>query len=232
MSVTVAAVPRPYQTWQGYYEPRNRRRWFRSFRVMIEHYARLAERGGADTLEVGGELITLSSHTARWRRVISVARNHFSGKLTYTANQPEEARRVEFWDQLDYLAMSAYMPLDERRANPTVRRLVRAWKRHGYVDQVRSLQRRNDLPVLFTEIGYQSRMGTAARPWHNVPGRVSEVPQRRAYEAFYRVWSRPSWFRGVYWWRWLAGGYDARDGTHSPRGKDAERVMTAWNRAR
>ncbi len=84
---------------------------------------------------------------------------------------------------------------------------------------------------MFTEVGYGSWKGTAARPWSSVDGPISQVPQQRAYEALYRVWSQYDWFHGLYWWRWDAARPNPRDGSHDPRGKRAERTMRAWNTA-
>ena len=232
MSVTLSPIARPYDDWQGTIRPRNRDRWFRSYRAMIDHYARLAERGGVELLTIGGELRTMSRYTRDWRRVLASAREVFSEELTYLANHTNEAEEVKFWPQLDYVAISAYMALSDRAPNPTVRKLVRAWERRGYVRAIRDLHTRVDRPVLFGEVGYQSRMGTAIAPWEDGSGRISQTPQRRAYEALYRVWSRYSWFDGVYWWKWMPGRYAPRDGTHSPRGKRAEDTMRAWNTAR
>lgn len=231
MSVTLSPVARPRDSWQGSIHPSNLARWFRSYRDMIGHYARLAEAGGADTLVIGAEHRSVSRHTKRWREVVAVARRRFSGELTYLANHVAEASKVRFWDDLDHIAISAYMPLSNQR-NPSVSELVQAWFQRGYVSDIRGLYEQWDLPVVFGEIGYQSRMGTAAQPWADGSGAISQGPQRRAYEAAYRVWSRFDWFDGIYWWRWLPGRHDDRDGTHSPRGKKAEATMRAWHTAR
>lgn len=231
MSVSLNPVARPYESWQGNIRPRDMDRWFRSYRAMIEHYARLGEQAGVEMLLVGAEFRTIQHRTRQWRRVIEVARRHFSGALTYGANAIDGARDVQFWDTLDYISMSAYLPLSSRDPNPTIAKLVRAWTARGYVAAIRDLFRRYDRPVLFTELGYQSRRGTAIAPWADGTGAISQTPQRRAYEAAYRVWSRYDWFAGLYWWRWMPGAYSPGDGTHSPRGKDAEDVMTAWSTA-
>ena len=176
------------------------------------------------------ELETMTSQTRAWLRVIREARERFDGKFTCSANAIAGAERVRFWNRLDYIGISAYMFLSGK-PNPSVDMLVRSWRRKHLPD-IKQLRRRERTPVLFTEIGYGSGMYTARSPWASVTGDYSQEPQRRAYEAFYRVWSQVRWFRGVYWWRWSPGPYDPRDRSHSPRGKSAERVMRRWNRAR
>ena len=134
---------------------------------------------------IGAELESMIEYTSRWRKVIRVIRARFPGRLTYSSNQVEGARRVEFWRQLDYVGMTGYMPLARGR-NPSVTRLVRTWKDRGYVRGARRLHRRYRKPVMFTEVGYGSWKGTAARPWASVDGPISQVPQHRAYQALYR----------------------------------------------
>ena len=217
-------------TWQGFIDPRDRHRWYESYRRMTRHYAQLANKGGAGMMVLCAELETMTSQTRAWLRVIREARERFDGKLTCSANAIAGAERVRFWNRLDYIGISAYMFLSGK-PNPSVDMLVRSWRRKHLPD-IKQLRRRERTPVLFTEIGYGSGMYTARSPWASVTGDYSQEPQRRAYEAFYRVWSQVRWFRGVYWWRWSPGPYDPRDRSHSPRGKSAERVMRRWNRAR
>lgn len=217
--------------WQALIDPRDRAAWYESYRRMTRHYARVARQGRAGMMVLGAELESMAWQTARWRRVIRDAREIFSGDLTYSANAIGGAERVGFWPKLDYIGISAYMKL-RAEANPSVRKLVSAWRNRGRVRGVRKVHRRNDRPVIFTEIGYGSGMYTAQAPWKPAPGPTSQEPQRRAYEAFYRVWSEQRWFRGVYWWLWWPGRYDPGDRSHSPRGKAAEDVMRRWNYAR
>ena len=94
------------------------------------------------------------------------------------------------------------------------------------------LARRERRPVLFTELGYQSRSGAAASP-HDASGRASQRAQARAYEAAYRVWSRQPGFEGIYWWDWPADADPASTGPGSftPQGKLAEAVVRRYNGA-
>lgn len=230
-SVLTLVVRSSDGTWQALIRPRDRGRWFASYRRMARHYATLARRGGAETIVIGAELESMIRYTRKWQRVIRVIRARFPGRLTYSSNQVDGARRVGFWRKLDYVGMTGYMPLARGR-NPSVSRLVHTWRERGYVRAATRLHRRYRKPIVFTEVGYGSWKGTAARPWASVDGPISQVPQQRAYEALYRVWSQHSWFHGLYWWRWDADRPDPRDGSHNPRGKRAERTMRMWNTAR
>jgi VCBS repeat-containing protein len=220
--------------WDGTFRaniaPSSRTTWFTDYRAMMNHYADLARTGGADMLVVGTELTSMSSHNINWRRVIDEVRARFGGELTFAANWIDGAKRVAFWDALDYIGIDAYMPLASGDPNPSVDALVAAWHERCYVADIAALQARYEKPVIFTELGYQSRYGTATTPWGGASGSPAQEPQDRAYEAAYRVWSQVPWFKGIWWWDWRAfGSVDPGDGDYSPRGKRAESTMRRWN---
>lgn len=218
-------------SFRGRIAPVSPQTWFASYTTIIERYAELAERMGAETLVVGTELSSMSGYEQAWRDVIAAARARFSGRLTFAANWIAGARLVGFWDALDYIGVDAYMPLAAGQdPNPPVQQLVTAWE--PYVRQLDELRRAYRRPVLFTELGYQSRLGTARRPAEvGGSGQVSQSAQARAYEAAFRVWSKVGWFRGIWWWEWSAEGLNERvgDGSFRPAGKQAENVLRRFN---
>jgi hypothetical protein len=186
---------------------------------------------------VGG---SVSNRTGDWLALIRTARHHFSGEVTYAAKLIE-ATRIRFWGALDYIGVNAYVPLTtSARPNPTVAQLVAAWRSfrdaaghlHRYFDVIASLHRRYRRPVLFPELGYRSQLGTAIQPGLAAgPSTVgTPEPQRRAFEAAYRVWYRVPWFAGIYWWDWRARAFNPKDDGYDPRGKLAEQTMRSWDR--
>jgi hypothetical protein len=238
----LAVVLKPHvevldRTFRGAIAPASVSAWFSAYRDFLQHYADLARTSSARLVVIGTELTSMSRHTAQWRELVARVRARFPGRLTFAANQLAGASKIEFWDALDYVGIDAYMPLAANNPNPTVEELVHAWTefrdetgvRHHYLDQIGALQRRTRKPVLFTELGYRSGLGTAARPWDwDSPLVAAQQPQARAYEAAFRVWSKVPWFRGIYWWDWHAGSFDRADSGYNPRGKSAERVLRAW----
>jgi hypothetical protein len=219
-------------TFRGDIAPASRSRWWHAYRVMLRHYAELAQQEGAAMLEVGTELTSMSADERQWRALIADVRARFTGKLTFAANWIDGARVIRFWDALDAIGIDAYMPLIADDPDPSVARLARAWKDRGYVAQLQALSRRHRRPVLFTELGYRSRRGTAASPWEwsDAGGAVAQEPQARAYEAAFQVFARRPWFHGIYWWDWSAQGWNAEvgDGSHRFAGKKAEAVVRSW----
>ncbi|HEY3018745.1 MAG TPA: hypothetical protein VGJ32_01050 [Solirubrobacteraceae bacterium] len=217
-------------TFRGAIHPADPAAWFASYRAMLDHYADLAQQAGAAMLVVGTELTSMSEgRTAEWRQVIADARARFKGQLAFAANQLDGAEAAGFWGDLDYIGIDAYMPLaGAGDDNPTVQALGNAWYQRGYVDRIQALHAKYGKPVIFTEGGYESRYRTAATPWGGSSGASADEPQARAYQAMYCVWSQVDWFKGVYWWDWGAKGASGDD-TFTPRGKQAETTMRAWN---
>jgi hypothetical protein len=97
---------------------------------------------------------------------------------------------------------------------------------------MRLLHERWHLPVVFTEVGYESRVGTAARIGQGTAP-VSEQAQADAYEAVFEALSKVGFFRGAWWWDWSAEGLGIGpgDGSFSPVGKAAEDVLRRWQGA-
>jgi hypothetical protein len=213
----------------GYIQPASVDRWFASYRAMVEHYARLATEGGAQRLVVGTELTSMARYEGRFRAIISAARSLFRGRLTYAADLIDGAERVRFWDALDEVGIDAYMPLAPSVINPSLAQLVAGWS--AYRTRIEQLHGRIGKPVLFTELGYQPRVGTTAQP-NGVPidGPANASLQARAYEATFRSWAKVGWFEGIYWWDWPV---DTRVvfGTDYKPSSPADAVLRAWNGA-
>lgn len=217
-------------TFRGQIAPRDPAVWMGAYTGFVTHVADLAKEVGATTLVVGTELETLSGRTADWRALIAQVRTRFPGRLTYAANWVTEAERVGFWDDLDLIGVDAYMPLVHDDPDPSVATIVRGWQR--WKTRLRRLHDRTGKPVLFTELGYPSRLGAAEHPSQEGTGAISQAAQARAYEAAFRAWDGTPWFRGIWWWDWPADGGDpvADAGGYPLNGKLAERTLTRWLR--
>lgn len=217
--------------FRGRIRPRDPAAWFASYRRMIAHHAALARRGGAGTLVVGVELTSMARYERQFRRVIRVARSRFPGRLTFAANGVEGARQVQFWDALDVIGIDAYLPLSADDPDPGVDAMVDAW-RQRWIPSVRAVRRRWRKPVLFIELGYESRLGTAMSP-DGAHGPTSDEAQARAYEAAFRAWAGEPGFLGIYWWNWAADRppRENRPDGFSPQHKPAEAVVRAYHGA-
>lgn len=212
-------------TFRGAIAPADRAAWFDSYGAMLGHYADIARRQEAQTLVVGTELTSMASDTDRWDTLIARARAQFAGTLTYAANWVDGAEQVAFWDRLDVVGIDAYMPLSAGAGRPTVARLAAAWAPH--VERIANLHARTGKPVMFTELGYQSRVDTLDHP-AAATGSPDPRLQAVAYEAALRVWRSVPWFQGISWWNWEAEptGEDPA-GSFSIAGKPAAAVLRA-----
>ena len=227
-------VVTPADAFRGDIAPADREAWFTSYESMINGYAELAQKAGATTLCIGTELTSMATDTERWREIIDGVRERFDGDLTYAANRIEGAEEVGFWLELDMIGIDASMPLETPNPDdPTVSELVKAWQ--PYIRRIEALHERLDRDVVFTELGYVSRVGAATQSEgvkNGDEGAISEKAQATAYEAAFTAWSEPDfdWFRGIYWWDWSAEDLDSEhvNGSWAVEGKAAEAVLRDW----
>jgi Glycoside Hydrolase Family 113 len=218
-------------SWRGALNPVSPDAWFTSYEAMIDHYADLAQQGGAGMLVVGTELKSLSgaAYTSRWEQIIAGIKQRFSGALTYAANF-DEYWRVGFWGSLDYIGVDAYFPLSSGGGD-SVQDLVSAWTSRGYTHTLQAVSQAFGRPVLFTEIGYRSVAGATVHPniWDS-SGAYDMSEQQNAYEAAFEVFAGQPWFAGMYWWSWPAAlppsGWNS---DYTPTFKPSEDILRSWN---
>jgi hypothetical protein len=195
--------------------------WFDSYRAFISHYATLAQRLGVQQFVVGTELTEASLHAPEWKSMISTIRSKFSGSLTYAANYGSEVESITWWDDLNYIGVDAYYPLDSSEPDY-------GWS--TYLNQLAALAKQWGKPILLTEIGYRSVVGAASEPWnYSLTGSVDTTVQSSAYAAAFRAFASKRWFAGMYWWAWspqLPNG--PTDDGYSPQNKPAEKQLLAW----
>jgi hypothetical protein len=233
--------------WNGLFEPADLEGWFRGYRDIIAEYARLAQGTGVDLFCFGTEFFTLTGpeHSGLWRDTIAVVRGNYGGPVTYSANWGDKQRPeygvIDWWDQLDYIGISAYFPLSWNDFN--IDPLVAGWRSYTdpyqpadnpfvfhWFDQIHEVQQRWGKPVIFTKIGFGSYANSPGR-WDVPPDPYLELSvQANAYEATMRTWGGVEWMPGIFWSPWYsepnAGG--PRDTGESPQGKPAEEVLRRW----
>jgi hypothetical protein len=195
--------------------------WFASYRAFISHYATLAQHLGVQQFVVGTELTDASLHAPEWKSLISTVRSKFSGSLTYAANYGSEVEGITWWNDLNYIGVDAYYPLDSSQPDY-------GWS--TYVSQLAALAKQWGKPILLTEIGYRSVAGATSEPWNfALTGPVDTQTQSSAYAAAFRAFASKRWFAGMYWWAWspqLPNG--PTDDGYSPQNKPAEKQLLAW----
>ena len=222
--------------WHGTIDQPNEakhRRWFRSYRRFILHYAKLAERHDVEVLCIGTELVRMTKRSpGRWRKLAKEVNQHFSGRLTYAAHWQEEMDQIAFWDALDFVGVSAYFPLDAAKS-ATLAELRRAWKPHR--KRLARLHERTGKPIVFVEAGFRSVPGSFRMPWaHDERSQSNQQAQRRAYQAMFQALSDAPWWQGTFVWKVFTDPTKAhrdRDGQgYTFLGKPAARVIDRWYR--
>ncbi|HAF70134.1 MAG: hypothetical protein XD60_0951 [Acetothermia bacterium 64_32] len=193
-------------TWEGAIQPQDVEAWFDHWRGILLHYAQLAEETGVEVLLLGSELATLRTRTDDWNRLILAVRSKFHGKVSYSvnfwANRQEyaEVMAMTYWRHLDYIGVTGYFELTEKK-DPTVEELEAGWYRdrvgQNVVADLEGLSGKYGKPIVFWEIGYQSKDGTSMYPWNFPrPGAEDEGEQADAWQAFLNVFRDKDWFFG------------------------------------
>ena len=106
----------------------------------------------------------------RWRELIARVRAVYDGPLGYAANF-DQYQEVGFWDALDVMGINAYFQLrrellPQRDAETLQPLLVEGWRGVlGDIAEVRREQGLEDMPVVFTEMGYTYRANSTLEPW-------------------------------------------------------------------
>lgn len=106
----------------------------------------------------------------RWRELIARVREVYDGPLGYAANF-DQYQEVGFWDALDVMGINAYFQLrpellPQRDAETLQPLLVEGWRGVlGGIAEVRREQGLEDMPVVFTEMGYTYRANSTLEPW-------------------------------------------------------------------
>jgi hypothetical protein len=203
-----------YGTWRGEITPSPVSAWFTSYQAYITHYAQLASTYNVEGLSIGTELKTMSvaANLSYWQTLISAVRADYSGPIMYGANSSgcgDEYSTVSFWSLVDIIGVDGYFGLTGQD-DPTVAQIESGWTDStstitgvgcNAVAALQNLHSQYNKPVVFTEVGYESSMGTNEEPYAQISNGYDPTEQEDCYTAFFDVWSpNSSWMEGVFWW--------------------------------
>jgi hypothetical protein len=218
--------------WRGEIELGSPERWAEfqaSYRSFVLTWARAAADAGADGFSIGVECKSWSGRFgAFWSRFVAEVRAIFPGLLTYSANW-DEVEDVLFWDQLDLVGVNAFYPLADHDG-ASYREYLEGARRAA--EGVERTARVLDMPVLFVEVGYTTRVDAAVQPWlwpdDMTDVAYSESEQARALEASFSAFAPAEWFAGFFVWRYYANLDDVSQEAiwgFSPHAKSAGRLL-------
>ncbi len=218
--------------WRGKIIPPGRdwEAWFKRYRKLVLHFADIAERHGVEIYLIGSELIKTESQTLLWRELIQEVRQHYRGKLSYSANWDHyQTSKIGFWPDLDLVGMTTYYELADG-PNPPREEIDDNWSR--FRQRIRSFREEVGKPILFTEVGWCSQEGAAHEGWNYYANQdATEAGHREQailYEAFIKTWAEEPGVAGTIWWEWDNNPGGPADFGYTPRGKPAEAILRRW----
>lgn len=198
-----------------------------SYSAFILEYARIAEENKFQILCVGTELENfIDARPDYWKGLIAEIKKVYSGKLTYASNW-NEYNRTPFWDDLDYIGIDAYFPVDDKQS-PTLEAIKQGWQKHK--SEMKSYSEKHNKPILFTEYGYRSIDYAGRAPWtvDRIDKQVNLEAQAVLTQALFEEFWGEEWFAGGFVWKWFhdyenVGGKD--NNRFTPQNKPAEAVI-------
>jgi len=223
--------------WRGNLNPSDPDLFMQNYtQHMLLYYAQLVRQSGVWLFSLGSEMNYLQPYADDWRQAATEVRRDFTGLVTYQPNW-DHVDRVDFWDALDIVTVSAYFPLTSK-PSPSVDDLKRAWrssnvpgwKGQNWVGVLQRIVDQTGKRLLISEVGYRSTTVGAEYPYDEAnPTQTSDqLTQANAYQALLETFSAQPWFMGVIWWEWRGDDSGADNGDMSPRGKLAEQFLTQW----
>lgn len=198
-----------------------------SYSSFILGYARIAQESNFEILCIGTELENfIDARPAYWNQLIKDVKKVYKGKLTYAANW-NEYERTTFWDDIDYIGIDAYFPVDDKQT-PTLEATKKGWQKHKI--DMKSYSEKHNKPILFTEFGYRSIDFAGRAPWtvDRIDKQVNLDAQAILTQALFEEFWHEDWFAGGFVWKWFhshdkVGGAD--DNRFTPQNKPAENVI-------
>ncbi|MEO0896192.1 MAG: hypothetical protein AAFY71_07340 [Bacteroidota bacterium] len=210
-------------------DPKDWPQWLAYYKRWITHYALIAEMFDFDYLCLGVEFVHATlKNPDYWRQLSKDMRQIYRGPITYAANWGDEAEKIQFAEELDFLGVNSYYPLNEND-DPTQEELKQGAE--NIMQRMRTLHQRTGKDIVFTEIGFRS----IQKPWkepHAEPkgARFNEQDQALCYELLLEAMDGEEWCKGMYWWKWPSyldyGKENPRSFT--PCGKEAEAILKKW----
>jgi len=205
--------------------------------------------------------LTGPAYQSYWTDIIASVRAVFSGTLTYSAEWDDDVSpwqgqhglaagtgnlttQVSFWSGLDYLGIDAY-PAVSDAAHPVLANLIDGWTltptdsivhavtgNQSLIAYLVSVATATGLPLLLTELGYESASDAAQQPAGSSTNVYDPALQANLYAAFFDAWQQSgnNSLAGVFFWNWDPNAAEVGPGNganFSPQGQPAQGVVTA-----
>lgn len=196
--------------------------WAASYKKYIFHFAEVAEQEQVDLFCLATEMESFWVEAPEeFMALIKGVKKRFSGQITYAANW-DEYSRFPYWNELDFIGIDAYFPLDKN--NPT-----KSWAPHK--EKIVALADSLEKQVIFTEFGYRSINDPFTKPWESYGEKKANfTSQIKAYEAFFKAWLKDEHIAGGFIWKWFMSDFRSKGNntTFSPQYKPAEKLLRKY----
>jgi hypothetical protein len=218
------------KTWRAEFVPTSHRAWFASYRRWLTHYADIARSNQVTDMVIATEMISLTKRSVdqkSWSGLIGAVRGRYKGRVTYDANHGDEVSNVRFWNQLDYISISAYYSFGSNEGKGMLGR----WKD---IDerQLAPVAKRYKKKIFFGEVGYCSGNAARAKPWDpNCKNGFNEQEQIDDYAALLSYWSKRPYFAGMSIWRFyvdLGRDWIESAASFTTQTTDTQVLLTRW----
>lgn len=206
--------------------------WEEQYKRYLMIFVQIAIDEHVEMICIGTEIyLSATKRATFWIELIADIRKVYHGKLTFSANW-DHYRNIPFWNQLDYIGISAYFPLLEDK-QPEKDKLMNAWK--PYTVEMKEFSKNLHKKILFTEFGYLCVDGCAGKTWElemNIASHpINQTAQATSLDALLETFMKETFWAGGFLWKWFPNmdgheGYPERD--YTPQGKAAEFILKKW----
>jgi len=216
--------------WRGDFKASSEKDWLtweESYTNYILRLATIADSMEVELFCIGTELRgSAVKRPAFWEQLIEQVRNIYSGSITYSANW-DEYDKVSFWNQLDYIGVDAYFPINFSKT-PSVYKTKKNWK--PIKEKLAALSQKENRKILMTEFGYKNVSFSGALPWthHKEKAIPNNKAQSNLYEAFFESFWKEPWIAGGFSWNWLHTPLKVDNTDFSIQNKPAMEVLKKW----
>ncbi len=200
-----------------------------SYSKFLLEYCQLAHEMNVPIVCIGTELEKFIENRPNfWLDLILKIKKIYQGKLTYAANW-DEYKRTPFWDDLDFIGIDAYFPVSEVKT-PNIIDCLDGWKQ--YKKEIKSISKKHNKQILFTEFGYRSVDFSGKEPWKSDRSmtQVNLEAQTNATRALFKEFWEENWFAGGFVWKWYCNHQSAggeNNTRFTPQNKPVEAVIKA-----
>jgi len=204
--------------------------WFSHYQAFLTHYAELAADYNCEMFCVGCEMGGTERKEKHWRETVNMVKEFYKGPLMYNTNHGDE-EQVKWFDMVDYVGVSAYYPLSNKK-KPTEEDMYKGWMKRK--TELKKLSDKWGKKIIFAEVGIRSAAGCVSMPWDYLHKDLPFDEQEQAdyYNSCFRAFFHEPWFAGCFWWHWDANLYtleEAKTNKHfGIYGKKAEEVVREW----